>query len=217
VPVKPGLVIFDCDGVLVDSERQVAVVTSDYLEGLGLSLSAEDAAVLFKGLTNAEIEGLVESRLKAMLPEDFVAEMDQRLVDAMKLGITVVPGVGDAIDAIVAAGCGVCVGSNGSTEETDVKVDAAGFRKWFGGNVFSAHHVGRGKPAPDLFLFAASAMGFAPGDCVVIEDSATGVRAAIAAGMRVLGYAPEGDSQGLSDLGAEVFVNMGDVAGLIGL
>jgi beta-phosphoglucomutase-like phosphatase (HAD superfamily) len=211
------LVIFDCDGVLVDTERQVAVVTSDYLEERGLSLSAEDAAVLFKGLANAEIEGLAEAMLGAPLPGNFVAEIDQRLVDAMSLGITVVPGVGEAIQAIVAAGCAVCVGSNGSLEETDVKVNAAGFRGWFGGSVFSAHHVERGKPAPDLFLFAAATMGFAPGDCGVIEDSATGVRAAVGAGMRVLGYAPEGDSQGLRDLGAEVLVSMGDVVGLTGL
>lgn len=214
---KPGLVIFDCDGVLVDSERQSTVATADYLEELGLSLSVEDAAVLFKGLTNAEIEGLVEARLKAMLPEDFVGQMDQRMVDAIQSGVAVIPGVRQAIEAIVAAGCGVCVGSNGTPEETDAKVDAVGFRDWFGGNVFSAHHVSRGKPAPDLFLFAASTMGFAAGDCVVIEDSATGVRAAMAAGMRVLGYAPEGDQQGLSDLGAEVFVSMGDVARLLGL
>jgi beta-phosphoglucomutase-like phosphatase (HAD superfamily) len=83
--------------------------------------------------------------------------------------------------------------------------------------VFSAHHVSRGKPAPDLFLFAASTMGFTPGDCVVIEDSGRGVQAAMAAGMRVLGYAPKGDRQGLSDMGAEVFASMADVPGLLGL
>ncbi len=214
---KPGLVIFDCDGVLVDSERQSAVATADYLEELGLSLSAEDAAVLFKGLTNTEIEGLVEPRLQAMLPNDFVAEMDQRMVDAIQSGITVIPGVRQAIEAIVAAGCEVSVGLNGTPEETNAKVDAAGFWDLFGGNVFSAHHVSRGKPAPDLFLFAASTMGFAPGDCVVIEDAAAGVQAAMAAGMRVLGYALKGDRQGLSDMGAEVFVSMAEVPGLIRL
>ena len=118
---KPGLVIFDCDGVLVDSERQSAIATVDYLKELGLSLSVKDAAVLFKGLANAEIEGLVEARLKVMLPKDFVAEMDQRMVDAIESGITVIPGVRQAIEAIVAAECGVCVGSNGTPEETNAR------------------------------------------------------------------------------------------------
>jgi beta-phosphoglucomutase-like phosphatase (HAD superfamily) len=128
-----------------------------------------------------------------------------------------ITGALHAVRRIATAGVSLCVASSATLERTRVKLAPLGMLDYFGDHVFTGYGVPKGKPAPDLFLFAAATMGFAPRDCVVIEDAAAGVQAAMTAGMRVLGYAPKGDRQGLCDMGAEVFVSMAEVPELIGI
>ena len=104
-----------------------------------------------------------------------------------------------------------------TVERTRVKLEPLGLMEFFDERVFTAYNVARGKPAPDIFLHAAQCMGVTPENCIVIEDAVAGVRAGVDAGMRVLGYAPQGDALGFSDLGAEPFPSMADVPRLIGL
>jgi HAD superfamily hydrolase (TIGR01509 family) len=133
-----------------------------------------------------------------------------------------VPGVVAVLDAVAAAGVATCVASQGPPEKMVVSLGVTGLRPRFEGRIFSAYQVERGKPHPDLFLFAAETMGVAPGFCVVIEDSPLGVTAAIAAGMSVLGFAPpqgDGADEGadLAAAGAALFRDMAELPGLLGL
>ncbi|MDA1035946.1 MAG: HAD family phosphatase [Chloroflexi bacterium] len=214
---RPGLVIFDCDGVLVDTEHMSNSGIAEYFTGLGVPMSVEEATRRFKGLDNSAMKQQAESAFGIKLPDDFVRITELREQEAaMTADLHSIPGARHAVDGVIASGCPVCVASNGEVAKMEITLGRTGLLDKFGGRLFSKDHVARGKPAPDLFLYAAEQMGFAPPDCVVIEDSAAGVRGAVEAGMRVLGYAPEGDAEGLSDLGAEVFPSMAEVPGLLG-
>ena len=210
--------IFDCDGVLVDSERLNNSAWSTYFTEMGIPMTVEQAMALFKGFDNATGKTLAEAKFGIRLPDDFVRTMEKREQAAVaKADLRAIPGARHAVDRVLAAGCAVCVASNGEVAKMQITLGRTGLLDRFEGRIFSRDHVARGKPAPDLFLYAAEQMGVSPSECVVIEDSAAGVRGAVEAGMRVLGYAPKRDDEGLSDLGAEVFPSMADVPGLLGL
>lgn len=194
------LVIFDCDGVLVDSERISNAVLADALNALGLSISAEEAHDRYRGMFLSEIRADAESRLGAPLPGDFVATFERDREEAFRASLEPVPGAAVAVREVRAMGCEVCVASQGRLSKTELTLSLTGLRDLFGPDaLFSAHSVERGKPAPDLFLHAAATMGFAPEQCVVVEDTMIGVEAALAAGMRAIAYAPDGEGDGDRD------------------
>jgi HAD superfamily hydrolase (TIGR01509 family) len=192
--VPPALVIFDCDGVLVDSERISNAVLAEALRGLGLPISAEEAHDRYRGMFLSEIRADAERRLGAPLPADFVETFERDREEAFRMSLEPVQGAVSAVREVRAMGFDVCVASQGRLSKTELTLSLTGLRDQFGpAALFSAHSVARGKPAPDLFLHAAATMGFSPEQCVVVEDTMIGVEAALAAGMRVVAYAPAGD------------------------
>lgn len=205
------LVIFDCDGVLVDSEPLANRILQDRLATVGLHLSIPEVMGLFVGRTREGCIALASEMIGKPLPDDFAAEWDRILYAALREDLHPIPGVTAVIDALPMP---YCTASNSSPERLRVGLDAAGLWERFAGRAFSAQEVARPKPAPDLFLHAANKMAAAsPTRCAVIEDTPTGARAGIAAGMTVFAYtaAPHADREGLRSAGARLFERMSDL------
>ncbi|MFI8257149.1 HAD family hydrolase [Streptomyces filamentosus] len=187
--MRYDLVIFDNDGVLVDSEPLSNRLLAGYLTELGHPTTYEDSLRDYMGAAMHRVHDLVGERSGQRLPEDFDEVFHARVFAAFRAELEPVPGAADVLKALVAAGVPYCVASSGSHERIRVGHRKTRLDAWFPDElVFSAEDVGRGKPAPDLFLHAAERMGVAPGRCVVIEDSRLGVQAALAAGMDVHGF-----------------------------
>jgi len=215
-PPAVELVVFDCDGVLVDSERVAVGVDQRVLADLGWALETDEIVERFMGGTTAAFRAAVEQHLGRSLPETwespYAAWYEQAFVDEL----VAVDGIEEALDGLDPLGLPTCVASNGPHTKLDRTLGLTGLAHRFEGRVFSADDVVHGKPAPDLYLHAAAVMGVDPSRCVVVEDSRPGTTAALAAGMRVLGYAG-GLTPGrwLSELGATVFEDMREVPGLV--
>ena len=180
------LVIFDCDGVLIDSERLGVQVDVMALRELGWHLSETEAIARFVGRSDRENRATIEAHLGRKLPDGWGDEVDERYRQAFATALTPVDGVLEALDRISLP---TCVASSGTHEHLRYTLELTGLYERFAGRIFSADDVGRGKPAPDLFLLAAERMDAKPARCVVVEDSRPGVEAARAAGMRVLAFA----------------------------
>jgi HAD superfamily hydrolase (TIGR01509 family) len=187
-------VIFDCDGVLVDSERLAAPILARVLSELGLPTSAADVDRDFKGRSWEHGLAVIRARRDGAEPwPELRARYRERLFAAFDAELQPIPGVPAALDALDAAAVPYCVASSGDHERIRRGLRAAGLLERFPDEAtFSVDDVAHGKPAPDLFLHAAARMGFAPATTVVVEDSTAGVQAGVAAGMRVLGYAAAG-------------------------
>ncbi|MGO9960267.1 MAG: HAD family hydrolase [Solirubrobacteraceae bacterium] len=215
----PGLVIFDCDGVLVDSEPISNEVLAVCLTEAGLPTSSAEAMAEYRGRLMDDVVARAQARLGAPLPPGFVEDYERARVRAFELGLRAVPGAAGAVAAITAAGVKACVASQGRLQKTELTLELTGLRPLFGaGALFSAYSVARGKPHPDLFLYAAAQMGERPGRTVVVEDTPIGVAAAIAAGMRVVGYAADdGEEPALRGAGAVVIGSLPELPALIGL
>jgi HAD superfamily hydrolase (TIGR01509 family) len=208
------LVIFDCDGVLVDSEPLSNAALAAVLTAHGLPMTPEQATAAFMGRSWASCEARIAELLGGPVPDGLQAEYEAARDAAFRDGLRAVPGVEAAIDAVEAAGAATCVASSGDHAKMAFTLGMTGLRERFAGRTFSAVDVARGKPAPDLFLHAAAAMGAAPADCTVVEDSPVGVRAARAAGMRVLGFAGRTAASALADADA-VFGSMDELPGAV--
>ncbi|MGW1465727.1 HAD family hydrolase [Streptomyces sp. NPDC002308] len=183
------LVIFDNDGVLVDSEPISNTILAAYLTELGHPTTYEESLRDYMGSAVHRVHDLVLERTGGKLPDDFETTLNARVFAAFQEELAVVPGVEDVLGTLVADGVDYCVASSSGHERIRVSLHKAGLDQWFEEEwIFSAEDVGRGKPAPDLFLHAARSMGVAPERCVVIEDSPLGVEAARAAGMDVYGF-----------------------------
>jgi HAD superfamily hydrolase (TIGR01509 family) len=183
------LVLFDCDGVLVDSERLVIDIDVAAVTAAGWPMTREEAIEAFVGRSNADVVAMIEAQLGHPLPPDWDAAWEadyRRVFDEL---LEPVPGVRAAVEQVVARGRRTCVASSGSHDKMRRTLARTGLAELFEGRIFSATEVERGKPAPDLFLHAASRMQVDPGRCVVVEDSRYGVAAARSAGMRVVGFA----------------------------
>jgi HAD superfamily hydrolase (TIGR01509 family) len=180
------LVIFDCDGVLVDSERIAVRVDAVVLARLGWQLSEAEIIDRFMGRSEAYMVGEIEAALGRPLPADWDTEFQPLYRDALAAELTPVDGVVDALDRIHAP---ICVASSSTHERLRFTLGLTGLLDRFDGRIFSSADVANGKPAPDLFLHAAATLGADPARCAVIEDSRYGVEAARAAGMRAFGYA----------------------------
>ncbi|SFH14752.1 HAD family hydrolase [Streptomyces mirabilis] len=207
--MRYDLVIFDNDGVLVDSEPISNTILAAYLTELGHPTSYEESIRDYMGSAMHRIHELVQERSGQRLPEDFDDVFHARVFAAFEQELQPVPGAVQLLEKLAADEVPYCVASSGSHERIRVGHRKTGLDRWFDeGRVFSSQDVGRGKPAPDLFLYAAERMGVAPERCVVVEDSPLGVRAANAAGMDVYGFTAmtpaaklTGATQLLSELG----------------
>ena len=209
------LVIFDCDGVIVDSEPVSNRVVAAELSSLGWAMTPDEANHRFLGMNFTDMVPMIERCLGRPVPPGWEAAVVARLVAALVQEATPVAGALEALAGVSALGLPWRIGSNSSPEEMHAKFTRLGILSLVAGRMHSHREVARGKPAPDIFLAAAAAEGVAPGQCLVIEDSPTGVRAAVAAGMDCLGYAPHSDGAALRSLGAVPFHSMFDVPGLV--
>jgi HAD superfamily hydrolase (TIGR01509 family) len=210
-------IIFDCDGVLVDSEPAAFDLLAEDLDSRGLSLPRAEMERIFIGGTIAGVH--VKARaLGAALPDGWVTDFYERLYARLAQGTPLMPGVLDLLDALDAAGIPYAVGSNGSDRKMQVTLGQhPGLLDRFQDRLFSGQTLGAPKPAPDLYLHAARALGHPPADCAVIEDSPTGARAAAAAGIPCFGFAPHDDGAALAAEGATLFRSMAALPRLLGL
>lgn len=182
---QPSLVIFDCDGVLVDSEPLSLRIDALALEQYGISLSQEEIIDRFVGRSTAYMREWIEQQLGRALPDDWNAPFELQFRQALASELQPVDGIEEALDRITAA---FCVASSSEPEQLVYKLQLTGLYERFEGRIFSASQVRHGKPAPDLFLFAAQQLGVVPGACAVVEDSQYGLQAARAAGMEAFAY-----------------------------
>ncbi|MCX4827683.1 HAD family hydrolase [Streptomyces sp. NBC_01016] len=187
--MRYDLVIFDNDGVLVDSEPISNTLLAGYLTELGHPTSYEESLRDYMGAAMHRVHDVVLERTGQRLPEDFDDVFHARVFAAFERELEPVDGVVQVLESLTADGVPYCVASSGSHERIRVGHRKTGLDKWFGDErIFSSQDVGRGKPAPDLFLYAAERMGVPPEKCLVVEDSPLGVHAAVAAGMDVYGF-----------------------------
>ncbi len=212
--MTPSAVIFDCDGVVVDSEPMLFDMLVQDFARHGLQVTLPELHDHYLGLT---LPALRDKAIEAgaRLPDDWCDDFYAQLYAKLRLGTPLVPGILGVLDALDAAGIPYAMGSNGSAEKMQITLGQHGLIDRFKG-LFSGQSLRKPKPAPDLFLHCAAALKTAPSGCVVIEDSATGARAARAAGMRCLGYAPH-DGAALAAEGAELFSDMKDLPRILGL
>ncbi|HZH51400.1 MAG TPA: HAD-IA family hydrolase [Microvirga sp.] len=178
------LLIFDCDGVLVDSEPLSCRIDAEILTRLGIPYTADEIARSFVGVSQKDMIARIEAERGVTLPDDIGDQINQAIFARFETDLRPIEGVRDAILALPYRRC---VASSSLPQRIALSLRVTGLADLFD-NVFSATEVPRGKPAPDLFLHAAARMSTAPADCLVIEDSLAGVQAARAAGMRVIGF-----------------------------
>lgn len=220
LPGPADLVIFDCDGVLVDSEVIFARVLAECLSAADLPASEEEALALGFGKHRDTLAAAVESRYGRPLPDGFFETMREESARVLARELEPMPGIVELLAALPTARC---VASNGQLQRVRERLKLTGLLDFFEPHVFSAIQVAQGKPAPDLFRFAAARLGVSPEACLVIEDSVAGILAARAAGMPVLGFCggshcPDGHAEELQAAGAgPVFSRMADLAGYLGL
>jgi HAD superfamily hydrolase (TIGR01509 family) len=211
-------VIFDCDGVLVDSESISNDVLARKLTAEGLPTTLTQARRDYQGLLLDEVLDRAQERLGRQLAAGWIEAYERERSAVFRRELQPVPGAAETAQRIIAAGVAVCVASQGKLEKTRLSLSLTGLDALFPDDaLFSAHTVPRGKPHPDLFLHAARSMGASPADCVVIEDTPSGVAAAVTARMRVLGYAADSDEQALRRAGAEIVHSLHDVPQLLRL
>ena len=209
------LVIFDCDGVLVDSEPIANRVFAEQLTLHGFPHTAEEVMRKFIGNSRDSCIALAGEMRGKPLPATFAREWDDALHVELARGLKPVSGIPEVLRSLPVP---YCVASNGEPEHMRIALTAAGLMPLVQGRLFSAALVPRPKPAPDVYLHAAKTMGVAPVHCAVVEDTPTGVRAGLAAGMRVFAYAggPQTDRKIVADLGATVFDDMRGLPQLLG-
>ncbi|MFH9663302.1 HAD family hydrolase [Streptomyces sp. NPDC017248] len=213
--MRYDLVIFDNDGVLVDSEPISNRLLAAYLTELGHPTSYEDSLRDYMGSAMHRVHDLVLERTGRRLPADFDEVFHTRVFAAFERELRPVPGASGVLEKLAADGVPYCVASSGSHERIRVGHRTTGLDRWFTDErIFSAEDVGRGKPAPDLFLYAAGRMGVAPERCVVVEDSPLGVQAAVAAGMDVYGFTAMTPPDRLAAAG-HLFSDLGELPGLL--
>ncbi len=205
-------VIFDCDGVLVDTEQISNTVLARLLTASGLATTFEDCMRDYRGRSMASVLALAAQRLGAPLPGDLPDRYYAEIEDVFARELEPVPVDVDALDRIALPSC---VASSGPHHKMHVTLCRTGLWERFEGRIFSASEVRDGKPAPDLFLHAAGAMGFDPASTAVVEDSVPGIEAARAAGMRALAFARHTGAAELAAAGGHPFADMAELPGLL--
>ncbi len=207
--MTPELIIFDCDGVLVNSEPISSRLIAQQLTDLGLPISAAAFESRFAGTALAEIIAFYESKTGKKVPGDFEEVYRQRSWIAFEAELEPIKGIPELLENLTVA---TCVASNGPRNKIDFNLRVTKLDHYFEKNIFSAYDIQRWKPLPDLYLHASKRMGITPEKCIVVEDSTHGVEAALAAGIRVLGY-PGGatSAEALAKAGAEIIEDMREV------
>jgi len=206
------LVIFDCDGVLVDSEPLANEVLAHHATAKGWSMDRDMSHTLFKGMTMSQVHIRFEEHLGRTVNRDWIKLYYSDCFALFEKRLKPIPGVEDLILRSKAADKKICVASQGPHDKMRLTLGVTGLWDYFQSNIFSAKDVARPKPYPDLFLYAAEQMGVAPGKCCVIEDSQTGLKAAKAANMPVIYYAPDiSDSEKTEYSSGETVSQMDDI------
>jgi len=210
------LVVFDCDGVLVESEALAAQAFSEVLAGCQIELSAAQCEVLFIGKTLTQCIECLQQAYPGHLPSDFRTQLDERSEALFARYLKPVQGVDAVLTALRSRGIALAVASNGGFDKINLNLERTGLSSYFSGCIVSAEHVNQPKPAPDVYLAAAEAEGVPPQFCCVVEDSDVGALAGLSAGMRVLLFRPPWRSHHTAPpAGAEVFDDMQQLLGLI--
>jgi len=212
---KLRLVIFDCDGVLVNSEPVANRVVAEILTAEGWEMTPHEADRRFLGMSFPDIVPVVEAELRRKLPPQWEHDLVAGVMRALATESVPIPGALEALHAVSALGLPWRIASNSSHGEMALKFSCIGATDLVAGRLHSFEDVPRGKPAPDLFLATAMAEGVAPDACLVIEDSPTGARAAAAAGMMCLGFGTGAQAESLRMVGAYPFASMFDLPALI--
>ena len=208
--------IFDCDGILVDSERISVAVEARVLTQLGAPHTEEEVVRRFVGRSSADQLAALEGLLGPERTRVFDEMTTREIHEAWDTELAAVPGVVDLVERLHEHGVPTCVASSGTHERMRRTLGLTGLDEHFAGRIYSATEVPRGKPAPDLFLHAARSMGAEPSRCAVVEDSAYGVRAAVAAGMTAYGFTGGlVDAEALAEAGAILFDQMADLGDVL--
>ncbi len=218
--MKFDAVLFDCDGVLVDSEGLTNAVLRDALQERGWTLSSEECMALFVGKTVREERAAIEAHTGKPFSQDWLEDFYQRRNRALVASLEIVPGAREAVAAAQAhATLGIACASGADRFKVEMQLAQVGLMSFFEGHVFSGHEMPRSKPAPDVYLAAARHLNAQPQRCLVIEDSVAGITAGVAAGATVWAYCPQAGHQSaelLRQAGAQaLFANMGDLPGLL--
>lgn len=190
------LIIFDCDGVLVDSESLAAQVFATLLHTYGITLNASECEKRFRGHTLQYCLKTLKQDYPGKLPGDFLDVLSKATRETFGEQLLPVPGIEAVLQWLGREKCAFCVASNGALAKVHHSLEVTGLRHYFGNNCFSAESVQASKPAPDLFLHAAQTMGFGPHQTLVVEDSQAGITAAMRAGMRVCVFGSEAVAAG---------------------
>lgn len=215
--MTPSAILFDCDGVLVDSERPAFDLLAQDFTAHGLPVTPDDIATRWMGMTVHGLHAAARAA-GAALPDDWPADFYERLYAELALGVPLIDGIEAVLDRLDWAGIPYAVGSNGSVRKMHITLSPHA-RLWarLQGRLFSGQDLRMPKPDPGLWRHCAAALGVPPAACVVVDDAVPGCAGARAAGMRAYGFAAHGDGAALADAGAVVFRRMDDLPGLLGL
>ena len=208
-------IIFDCDGVLVDSEFLASRVESEVLRDLGLDLTIDEVHDLFLGKTVERVLDLIGERVGARPGAGFTYNWAFATAFAFMRELKPVAGIRAALEEFAGRGHRMAVASQSPIARVRMSLAVTGLERFFGDDICVTSMVARPKPAPDIYLFAAARLGAAPGDCVVIEDSPAGAAAAMSVGMRAIGYAPGDTLAAMQASGAEIMRSMDELPGLL--
>ncbi len=214
--IPPAAVLFDCDGVLADSESLVLRIVAESMQALGVMMTPAQAGEIGRGPSLPDFEACLRRQF-GQLPADWVAQQEAAMIAAVAAGLQPVEGALPLVVRLVAAAMPRAVCSNAGRAELLAKLDRLSLRDAFAPRIFSFEDVARAKPHPNIYLAAAAAVGADPGDCVVVEDSLTGARAGIAAGCRVFGLLAGVEAAAFIAIGAEPLPSMAALPARIGL
>ena len=211
---SPKCIIFDCDGTLVDSEEVTNEIIAEMAGALGVKMTGEEATATFGGKTLDSVLYKMRELSGKEIPDDWLPRLIKRVSEAWKTELNPVNGVRELLENLKIP---ICVASNGEPIHVNQSLEMTGLRDFFDGNIFCASDVGVPKQAPDLFLYAAKKMGFKPKQCIVIEDSISGVMAASRAKIKVYGLVKMCSAEELENAGAIPFTNMRNLPALLGI
>ena len=211
---SPKCIIFDCDGTLVDSEHVTNQIIAEMASELGITMTGDEATAAFGGKTLDAVLYKMRELSGREIPDDWLPRLIKKVSESWKTELNPVSGVRKLLEKL---NIPICVASNGEPIHVNQSLEMTGLRDFFDGNIFCASDVGVPKPAPDLFLYAAKKMGFKPEQCIVIEDSISGVMAANRAKIKVYGLVKMCSAEELENAGAIPFTNMLNLPALLGI
>ena len=205
-------IIFDCDGVLVDSEIIGNQILLSMAKDFGFKMTIEDAIKNFNGRSLKDSFKYIENLIQKKLPDNFENEYRRLTFEAFKTNLKPIKGVKEFIDSLTVS---YCVASSGPIEKINLNLTTTGLIEKFENKIFSSYQINSWKPDPEIFLFASKEMGFKPEECIVIEDSKAGVISAIRGGFKVFGFANENNANELKEEGATIFYSFEELSNLL--